>query len=107
VPLMPEAYKYLIGMQCLVSLSDGLAGYPFPLYNTRGFNQNPYVHRTPSTLLCCPKPSQPGLRTVCAMLNAGWPALIAALSDLTVVDVPGALQTLAPAAGRPRTAHHM
>ncbi|KAI0267181.1 hypothetical protein BGY98DRAFT_1026893, partial [Russula aff. rugulosa BPL654] len=34
---------------CLVSLSDGLAGYPFPLYNTRGFNQNP-----------CPKPSQPG-----------------------------------------------
>jgi hypothetical protein len=49
------------------------------------------------------------------MLNAGWPALIAALSfllatnlsDLIFVDVLGALQTLAPAAGCPRTAHLM
>ena len=34
VPLIPEAYIYLLGVQCLVSLSDGLAGYTFPLYNT-------------------------------------------------------------------------
>jgi hypothetical protein len=33
-PLIPEAYIYLLGMRCLVSLSDGLAGYIFPLYNT-------------------------------------------------------------------------
>jgi hypothetical protein len=56
--LCQMAFKYLLGMQCLVSFSDGLAGYPFPLYNTHGFN--PYVHRTLSTLLCRPKLSQPG-----------------------------------------------
>ena len=26
--------NYDLGVQCLVSLSDGLAGYTFPLYNT-------------------------------------------------------------------------
>lgn len=33
---------HILGMQCLVSLSDGLAGYTFPLHGpktTRGFNR--------------------------------------------------------------------
>jgi len=34
VPLIPEAYIYLLGVQYLVSLSDGITGYSFPLYNT-------------------------------------------------------------------------
>jgi hypothetical protein len=29
-----KAYIYLPVVQCLASLSDGLAGYTFPLYNT-------------------------------------------------------------------------
>jgi hypothetical protein len=90
-------------MRCIVSLSDGLVGYPFPLYKTREFNQT----------RMCTGPLDPRLRTV--RLNAGWPALIAALSfllttnlsDLIIVDVLGVLQTLAPAAGCPRTAYHM
>ncbi|KAH8990427.1 hypothetical protein EDB86DRAFT_3244911 [Lactarius hatsudake] len=32
-PLIPDAYIYLLGVQCLVSLSDGLAGYAIPLYS--------------------------------------------------------------------------
>ncbi|KAF8492088.1 hypothetical protein F5888DRAFT_248189 [Russula emetica] len=64
-PLIPEAYIYLLGLQYLVSLSDGLAGYTFPLY-TRSRSRNhpriqpsPCVRRAHSTLHCCPKPSQP------------------------------------------------
>jgi len=54
------------------------------------------------------EPARAGLRTVRAMLNAGWPALLAAvsfllttnLSDSLFGDALGALQTLARAAGR-------
>ena len=114
-PLIPEAYIYLLGVQCLVSLSDGLAGYTFPLYNTLAV-QKPLAGSTepvrapgpldPSTLPET-EPARAGLRTVRAMLNAGWPALLAALSFLLTTnlsdsifgDVLGALQTLARAAG--------
>ena len=85
-------------MRCIVSLSDGLVGYPFPLYKTREFNQT----------RMCTGPLDPRLRTV--RLNAGWPALIAALSFLITTNLSdlnlGALQILAPTAGCPRTAHH-
>ena len=40
-PLIPDAYIYLLGVQCLVSLSDGLAGYTFPLYNTLAVQKPP------------------------------------------------------------------
>ncbi|KAI0267185.1 hypothetical protein BGY98DRAFT_1027151 [Russula aff. rugulosa BPL654] len=57
------------------------------------------------------EPTRAGLRTVRVMLNAGWPALIAALSFLITTNLSdlnlGALQILAPTAGCPRTAHHM
>ena len=110
-PLIPEAYIYLLGMQCLVSLSDGLAGYTFPLYNTLTVQKPPAGSKSvrapgpldPTTL---PKtePAQARLRTVRVMLNAGWPALLAALSFLLTMnlsdsifdDVLGALQMLAP-----------
>jgi hypothetical protein len=32
-PLIPEAYIYFLGVQSLVWLCDGLAGYAIPLYN--------------------------------------------------------------------------
>ena len=53
------------------------------------------------------EPARAGLLTVCAMLNAGWPALLASLSfllgtnlsDALFGDVLGALQSLTRAAG--------
>jgi hypothetical protein len=102
-------------VQCLVSLSDGLAGYAIPLYNNFA-KQKPPAGSTepvrapgaldPSTLPAT-EPARAGLLTVCAMLNAGWPALLASLSfllstnlsDALFGDVLGALQSLARAAG--------
>lgn len=114
-PPIPEAYIYLLGVQCLVSLSDGLAVYVFPLYNTLAVQKPPAgsaeLVRAPGPLdpMTLPEtePARAGLETVRAMLNAGWPALLAALSFLLTTnlsdplfgDVLGALQTLARASG--------
>ena len=114
-PLIPEAYIYLLGVQCLVSLSDGFAGYTFPLYNTLAVQKPPAGSTEPvrapgpldPTTLPETEPARAGLQTVRAMLTAGWPALLAALSFLLTTnlsdsifgDVLGALQTLARAAG--------
>ena len=106
-------YIDLLGMQCLVSLSDALAEYTFPLYITLAVQKPPATEsiRAPGplnpTTLPETEPTQAGLQTVCAMLNPRWPALLAALSFLLTTnlsdsifdDVLGALQTLARAAG--------
>ena len=100
-------------MQCLVSLSDALAEYTFPLYITLAVQKPPATEsiRAPGplnpTTLPETEPTQAGLQTVCAMLNPRWPALLVALSFLLTTnlsdsifdDVLGALQTLARAAG--------
>lgn len=106
-------------MQCLVSLCDGLAGYAIPLYNTFAIQKSPAGGSTstspvrapgaldPSTLPETELLARTGLQTVRAMLNAGWPALLAALSFLLTTnlsdplfgDILGALQALARAAG--------
>jgi hypothetical protein len=112
---VPEAYIYLLGVQCLVSLSDGLAGYAIPLYNTLAVQKPPAgsteLVRAPGPLdpsmLPPTEPARIGLLTVRAMLNAGWPAMLAALSfllntnlsDPLFGDVLGALQALARASG--------
>jgi hypothetical protein len=111
-------YTYLFGVQCLVSLSDGPAapaGYTFLLYNTLAVQKPPTGStepvRTPGpldpTTIPDTEPARAGPRTLRAMLNAGCPALLAALSFLLTTnlsdsifgDVLGALQTLARAAG--------
>jgi hypothetical protein len=33
-PPIPEVYIYLLGVQCLISFSDGPAAYAIPLYST-------------------------------------------------------------------------
>jgi hypothetical protein len=114
-PPIPEAYIYLLGVQCLVSLSDGLAGYVFPLYNTLVVQKPPAgsteTVRAPGPLDTTTLPetelARAGLQTVRVMLNAGWPALLAALSFLLTTnlsdplfgDVLGTLQTLARTSG--------
>ena len=62
--------------------------------------------RPTSTLLRCPKPTRPGLGyELCAMLNEAGPLFLRPflltrnLSGFLPDDVPGALQTLAPAGG--------
>ncbi|KAF8500785.1 hypothetical protein F5888DRAFT_1793216 [Russula emetica] len=116
-PLIPEAYIYLLGVQCIVSLSDGLAGHTFPFYNTLAVQKPPAGSSEPvrasgplnPTTLPEAEPARARLRTVRAMLNAGWPALLADLSFLLTTkisdsifgDVLGALQTLALAARCP------
>jgi len=54
-PVIPEAYIYLLSVQCLVSLSDGLAEYTFPLYNTLAVQKQP----TDSIDPACTGPTRP------------------------------------------------
>jgi hypothetical protein len=89
--------------------------YTFPLYNTLAVQKPPVGSTEP---VRAPGPLDPtthpetepalaGLRTVRVMLNAGWPAHLAALSFLLTSnlsdpifgDVLDALQTLVRAAG--------
>jgi hypothetical protein len=81
--------------------------------NTRGFNRTrACTQPTRPCSLYETEPARAGLRTVYAMLNAGWPALLAALSfvlttnlsDAIFGNLHGALQTLARAAGCLRVA---
>jgi len=77
-------------MQCLVSISDGLAGYTFPLYNTLAV-QKALAHSIEPvralgllTLLHDPKPSgssQSELATNCARENVDEEAMISRDSD--------------------------
>ncbi|KAI0289272.1 hypothetical protein BC826DRAFT_1177396 [Russula brevipes] len=84
-PPIPEVYMYLLSVQCLVSLSDGLAC----TWSTRPVD-------APRNRAC------PG-KTMRAMLNAGWPALLAALSFLFTTNLSdplfgGVLAALPPCA---------
>ena len=54
---IPEVYIHLLGMQCLVSLSDSFAGYTFPLYQTT--TPEPVRAPHPFDPTHCPKLSQP------------------------------------------------
>lgn len=89
-PPIPEAYIYLLGLQCIASLCDGFATYTAPLYTSlmvqkpRTAGEAPI--RAPGALdpetLPSTEPARRGLIAVRAMVSAGWPALLAALSFL-------------------------
>jgi hypothetical protein len=96
-------------MQCLVSLSDGLMGLPSlsttPSWHktTRKFNRAcACTGQLDRITLPETEPARARLQIVRAMLNVGWPVLLAALffllttnpSDSIFGDVLGALQTL-------------
>ncbi|KAI0048499.1 hypothetical protein FA95DRAFT_1517415 [Auriscalpium vulgare] len=114
-PPIPEAYIYLLGVQCLVAICDGFATYTAPLY-TSLMVQKPRaagdaVVRAPAALdpntLPSTEPAHASLLAVRAMISAGWPALLAALSflistnlsDELFVDVLAAHQALTNVAG--------
>jgi hypothetical protein len=91
-PLIPDAYIYLLGVQCLISIVDGLTGYGLPLYLAV---QNPPTGSTepvhvpgPLDPMTLPKPARTGLRTLRAMLNAGRSAHLVTLSFTTLSAPP-------------------
>jgi hypothetical protein len=109
-PLIPKAYIYLLGVKCLFPLSDGLAGYTFPLYNTLAVQKRRVGSTEPvrapgplgPTALPETEPALAGLRTVRGLARAPCsPLLPPYLEPLDSIfgDVLDVLQTLVRAAG--------
>ncbi|KAH9934248.1 uncharacterized protein B0H18DRAFT_1082813 [Fomitopsis serialis] len=114
-PVIPESYVYLLGLQCLVALCEGFASFTGPLYNSlmiqRPRSAGEPVVRAPPALdlsaLPTDEPTTHQLRTVHAMVESGWPALLAALSflistnlsDELFVEVLASYQALTTVAG--------
>ncbi|KAG1830966.1 hypothetical protein DFJ58DRAFT_918292 [Suillus subalutaceus] len=114
-PPIPEAYIYLLAVQCIVSLCEGFASFTGPLA-TSIIVQHPQaagepVIRAPAALdlstLPQDDPATQHLIIVRCMVESGWPALLAALSfiistnlsDELFVDVLSSYQALTNVAG--------
>lgn len=113
-PPIPESYIYLLAVQCLVSLSEGLASFTAPLYASIVIQQRPTQsspQRAPPALDLTDLPpseiSTKHLFIVRSIIESGWPALLAALSfiiatnlsDEIFVDVLTAYQALTNVSG--------
>ncbi|KAJ6510816.1 hypothetical protein C8R45DRAFT_1207663 [Mycena sanguinolenta] len=114
-PPIPESYIYLLAVQCVVSLCEGFAAFTGPLYSTiviqRPRAAGEAVIRAPPALdlasLPEDDPSTAQLRIVSAIIESGWPALLAALSfiiatnlsDDIFVEVLASYQALTNVAG--------
>ncbi|KAG6810738.1 hypothetical protein H0H92_010542 [Tricholoma furcatifolium] len=114
-PPIPEAYIYLLAVQCLVSLCDGLASFAGPLYSSiviqRPKAAGDAIIRAPPALdfNSLPKddPSTKQLGIVRDIIESGWPALLAALSfiistnlsDELFVEVLASYQALTNVSG--------
>ncbi|KAG6901567.1 hypothetical protein C0995_010501 [Termitomyces sp. Mi166 len=114
-PPIPESYIYLLTLQCLVSLCDGLAGFTGPLYTAiviqRPKAAGDTIVRAPPALdiASMPKnePSTKQLGIVRDIIESGWPAFLAALSfvistnlsDELFVEVLASYQALTNVSG--------
>ncbi|KAF7333497.1 Protein MON2 [Mycena venus] len=114
-PPIPESYIYLLAVQCIVSLCEGFAAFTGPLYSTiviqRPRAAGEAVIRAPPALnlASLPEndPSTVQLRIVSAIIESGWPALLAALSfiigtnlsDDLFVEVLASYQAMTNVAG--------
>ncbi|KAG5638067.1 hypothetical protein H0H81_002035 [Sphagnurus paluster] len=114
-PPIPESYIYLLAVQCLVSLCDGLVTFTGPLYSSiviqRPKAAGDAVVRAPPALDLDSLPdddsSAKQLRIVCNIIESGWPALLAALSfiistnlsDELFVEVLASYQALTNVSG--------
>ncbi|KAG7085465.1 hypothetical protein E1B28_003026 [Marasmius oreades] len=114
-PAIPESYIYLLALQCLVSLCEGLAAFSAPLYTSivvqrpRAAGDAPI--RAPPALdinsLPDDDPQTKQLRIVRDIIDNGWPALLAALSfiistnlsDDLFVDVLASYQAMTNVSG--------
>lgn len=114
-PPIPEPYLYLLGVQCLVSLCEGFASFVGPLYNSivvqRPRTAGDAVVRAPPAMDLSALPQDElntkQLQNVHAMIENGWPALLAALSfvistnlsDELFVDVLASYQAMTNVSG--------
>lgn len=114
-PSIPETYIYLLAVQCIVSLCEGFASFTGPIY-TSIMVQRPrtagesIIHAPPAldiSLLPSDEPATTHVGIVRAMVEHGWPALLAALSfiistnlsDELFIDVLTGYQAMANVAG--------
>ncbi|KAJ7641694.1 hypothetical protein FB45DRAFT_900796 [Roridomyces roridus] len=94
-PPIPDSYIYLLAVQCFVSLCEGFASFTGPLYSTiviqRPRAAGEAVIRAPPALdlasLPSDDPSTEQLRVVSAIIESGWPALLAALSFIIATNL--------------------
>ncbi|KAJ7664366.1 hypothetical protein DFH06DRAFT_322458 [Mycena polygramma] len=94
-PPIPESYIYLLAVQCIVSLCEGFAAFTGPLYSTiviqRPRAAGEAVIRAPPALdlesLSVDDPSTAHLLIVRAIIESGWPALLAALSFIIATNL--------------------
>ncbi|KAJ6531650.1 hypothetical protein DFH09DRAFT_1409114 [Mycena vulgaris] len=94
-PPIPESYIYLLAVQCIVSLCEGFAAFTGPMYSTiviqRPRAAGEAVIRAPPALglasLPEADPSTVQLRIVSAIIESGWPALLAALSFIIATNL--------------------
>ncbi|KAI5999270.1 hypothetical protein EDD15DRAFT_2508632 [Pisolithus albus] len=114
-PSIPETYIYLLAVQCIVSLCEGFASFTGPIY-TSVMVQRPrtagesIIHAPPALDISLLPPDEPAtihVGIVRAMVEHGWPALLAALSfiistnlsDELFVEVLSGYQAMANVAG--------
>ncbi|KAG1789692.1 uncharacterized protein HD556DRAFT_1433599 [Suillus plorans] len=114
-PPIPEAYIYLLAVQCIVSLCEGFASFTGPLYTSimvqRSRAAGEPVIRAPAALDLSTLPQDDHATehfiVVRSMVENGWPALLAALSsiistnlsDELFIDVLSSYQALTNVAG--------
>ena len=114
-PPIPESYIYLLALQCMVSLCDGLASFTGPLYTAIVIQKpraagEPVVRAPPALDLTTLPPDEPSTKQlfiVRDIIESGWPALLAALSfiistnlsDELFVDVLASYQCLTHVSG--------
>lgn len=87
-PIIPETYIYLLSLQCFVSLAESLSSSTLQQYTSimlqRPRAAGEAIVRAPPALdvstLPGGDPTSRQLRTTYAMLENGWPGLLAALS---------------------------
>ncbi|KAF8656137.1 hypothetical protein AX16_002739 [Volvariella volvacea WC 439] len=113
-PPIPELYIYLLAVQALTSLCEGLVQFTGPIYTAlviqkRGPGEGP-IRAPPALDLFSLSPDDPSYRqlnTVKSLIESGWPALLAALSfviatnlsDDLFVEVLSSYQALISVAG--------
>ncbi|EJU01163.1 hypothetical protein DACRYDRAFT_22928 [Dacryopinax primogenitus] len=109
-PVIPDGYVYLLALQTLCTVAEGLHTQTLPIYNTimerKGQHSALFQGMAPRALDMKELPSDNSetqrLRLSYAMTESGWPALLASLSffmstnlsDELFVDVLGAFRAL-------------
>lgn len=94
-PQIPDAYIYLLGSQCLVSLCEGFASVTLPLFNnivvqkSRAAGESTIKAPAALDLSILPEdqPSTRQLKSVHGMIEEGWPGLLAALSFVIATNL--------------------